>query len=369
MLLFLFCACGRLDFAVPGDPPPLGLPRPGAACRMDAECGRCSRCTDGTCALEPIEAVFLGHRSSCFLGPGGARWCAGENTAGELGLGDLTERNDFTLAHDGDQWVSITNFYMNTAGVRRGLLWSWGGGLAAPTAAGSAALVREQVGDISFLCNWFTDLTTSCEPSGTTWQSLAAGAGHTCGVTQADQRLMCEGGNHDGAAGQPATTATVETMTEVGAGLGPWAEVAVGGNGSNAVTCARTQAGQIYCFGSPELTGLNGAATDGAPALVNDDADWVWVKSRFERTCAGKADGRVFCWGTDTFGAFIVPGQHAVPVPTQLDGTYDQIVLGGHHVCGHTSTGWQCFGWNESGQLGIGNRDTPEGLVGMCSAD
>ena len=317
--------------------------------------------------------MFLGHRATCFVGMTGARWCTGENLSGELGLGDLTNRQAFERAVDGENWKTINNFYGATHGIRNGRVWRWGQWTddnTVPIDDSSADLIQAELGDVDLECLWMQDFTANCDAGHAQWRSIASGGSHTCGVTMADQRLFCQGENRHGSIGQPSSVASTQTMMEVGAGLGPWADVATGGNGSNGVTCARTVAGQLYCFGDPALTGTNGVDTAETPVLINSDTDWTWVQSRYERTCAGKADKRVFCWGTDTFGAFIVPGQHTVPVPTQVDGLYDHFVLGGHHACGQTTDGrWQCFGWNNAGQLGIGTTDTPDGFVGMCAAN
>src|SRR5262245_26219911 len=57
-------ACGRVGFD--------------ATCASDGDCGPCQRCDDARCTSETIGAVSLGHRSTCFLGRNGTRWCVGE---------------------------------------------------------------------------------------------------------------------------------------------------------------------------------------------------------------------------------------------------------------------------------------------------
>ena len=88
--------------------------------------------------------------------------------------------------------------------------------------------------------------------------------------------------------------------------------------------------------------------------------------------CAGKPDGRVFCWGTDTYGLEVLPGMATVLTPSELAGfRFDQFVMGGHHYCAvqQAQRGWYCWGWNAAGQLGTGDtitRDHP--TTPLCGA-
>ena len=53
---------------------------------------------------------------------------------------------------------------------------------------------------------------------------------------------------------------------------------------------------------------------------------------------------------------------------TEIAGTYDAWIMGGHHACGKASTTgrWRCFGWNTTGQLGVGTTTNDGELVDLC---
>jgi len=377
-LVFVVClvGCGRFGFDggtvddASGDgfvqtaDTPVGQP-----CSTDVECGRCARC-NGTCQVEPITDLFLGHRSLCYTGTGGARWCTGENARAELGLGDAVNRSLPERALDGDGWSAIyLSFYGKAVGVRNGRFWEWGGDATkhTPIDVGASRPIRDVLGDINYKGMWESDGTFAGDPSASTWQSLAYGADHFCGV-KTNGTLWCWGTNKTNALGQPGMP--LDQMEpdplQVGAATN-WVAVTTGGNLDRGSTCGRTTGGQILCWGAKDLTGTNRVDVTTTPTLVNADTDWVWHDTDWENTCARKADGRVYCWGDDTYGGFVAVGQASAYVPTQIPGTYSRWVMGGHHGCGLDMNGrWHCVGWNEQGQLGVGNMVNDGALVSLC---
>lgn len=348
----------------------------GQACTADLECGRCARCdTTNTCVVEPITSLHLGHRSTCYIGAGGERWCAGENNDGQLGLGDtnadpiVTDRLAPERALDGGRWEQIFLYYYGAAlGVRDGQFWSWGGNTSlVPTVTGPARAVRTAIGDLGRACFWELDGTSDCDP-GPVWISIADGSAHTCGVKE-DNTLWCKGEERDGDLGVPglANGDAVVSMVQVGA-RADWLEVGVGGNTTLGFTCGRTTGKQVLCWGNQRFTGTGTTFVGSTPTLISDDTDWEWLTVHWERTCAGKAGGRVFCWGTDSYGGFVTPVKTEVLTATEIAGTYDAWIMGGHHACGKaTTTGrWRCFGWNTTGQLGVGTTTNDGELVDLC---
>ncbi len=133
--------------------------------------------------------------------------------------------------------------------------------------------------------------------------SLAAGARHTCAVT--DGRLTCWG---DNARGQ----------------LGP-------GRG-------------VYEPAPREVAITSGGAVT---------SDWTQVAAGREFTC-GRRGGGVFCWGADESGQI---GQVATPVvaiPTQvtLPAAATDLCTGGHHACAVVAGTVHCWGDGSAGQRG-----------------
>lgn len=377
----LLSACGRLGFDASdsnrgdgdgGVDAPIDTPV-GQACTTDLECGRCARC-DGTCSVEPVNALFLGHRSTCYLGTGGTRWCAGNNTGGQLGLGDqdgMTNRSSPERADDGGGWEQIYLYYYSPAiGIRAGQEYRWGNaGSLVPVASGPSHPVRAALGDLTFKNWWELDGTSPIDPTGSVWRSLSFGADHSCGV-KTDGTLHCWGTNRSGSLGQAGLIegAVVANPAPVGAAT-DWDTVAVGGDLDKGFSCAIKQDGFVYCWGHPWFTGTNGLDIGAVPSRINGDLPYAWLQANWERACAGTAAGNVRCWGHDSYGGFVALGLTEAAVPTSIPGTYSTWILGGHHACGLTMDAaprWRCFGWNTAGQLGIGTTINDGALYDLC---
>lgn len=385
VLLLVAAGCGRLGFgsserggsgADAGSDDraidaPIDVPI-GQPCTADVECGKCARC-DVTCQPEPVAQMFLGHRSTCYTGADGTRWCTGENNDGQLGLGDTANRTLPTRALDGGGWRRISLFYYGKAlGSRQGQFHEWGSGLLSPVATGPAQDFLAALGDLERKCLWQLDGTSNCPGSGVTvWRSLDYGAGHYCGVRASDRTLWCWGTSFGNALGVTvADGMTFDTPMQVGTDT-DWDHVGAGGKDTGApglvgVTCAMKTSGAIYCFGSPSLTGTKGVDVSATPTQL--PGTWVWVDVDWQHACAGKSDKSVWCWGADTYGGYVVPGAMAANVPTQLPGTYERWLMGGHHACGLTNGMWRCMGWNGQGQLGDGTASGTGEFVDFCPA-
>ncbi len=369
MRLVLGCVvlagCGRFGFDAPQlegrdgatDGRDAAVDTPvGMACSTDSECGRCARC-NATCQIEPINKLVLGHRSTCYLGANGDRWCAGDNSGGRLGLGDTIDRSTPERALDGGGWVNLyLSYYTPSIGVRPSQFFQWGPpATSSPQLLGSSRPLRDILGSTDVNCYWEQDGTASCDPSATVWHSFATNTHHRCGA-KPDGTLWCVGENRNNALGLPAVPVgtTTTTLAQVGTDT-DWAEVGVIGNNASAATCARKTNGRVWCWGHPDFTGTNGINVGVTPTEVSTTS-FAWMRSDWERTCAGTAAGMVSCWGRDSYGGFVLPAAANVPAPMPIAETYTKFEMGGHHACGLTAAGrWRCFGWNTYGQLGVGD--------------
>lgn len=152
-------------------------------------------------------------------------------------------------------------------------------------------------------------------------------------------------------------------------------------------TCARLTTGKVECWGDNQYGELgNGTRTNSdRPVTVTGLSGVTAVATGSAYTCARLNTGTVKCWGDSQFGqlgdgtttgpqecVFGVDTQVAcstVPVAvTRLSGV-TAIAAGGDHTCARLSTGTvECWGENQSGQLGNGSStdsDVPVAVTGL----
>jgi alpha-tubulin suppressor-like RCC1 family protein len=148
-------------------------------------------------------------------------------------------------------------------------------------------------------------------------------------------------------------------------GSSDWRSVSVGSEH----TCALKATGLAYCFGSNAYGQLGvvhsdtacGAANatyacDVQPVRVDGITNLVSISAGARHTCAISGDHQAFCWGANDAGqVWNFSGNTAVPmrIPGALG--WSQISAGSTHTCAVRVDGsvW-CWGANERGQLGDG---------------
>jgi alpha-tubulin suppressor-like RCC1 family protein len=190
--------------------------------------------------------------------------------------------------------------------------------------------------------------------------AIATGLSHSCALTAAGA-AHCWGANDRGQLGNATAGTGTTSPVAVSGGLA-FAAISAG----QQQTCALTNAGKAYCWGTgPEL---GGPAQTMVPAAVVGDLTFRQIAAGRLYTCGVTSDGGGYCWGANGGGELGTETSPAFPatMPTK--------VLGGHafkfigagqsdHSCGITTAGaaW-CWGANTSGQLG---NDTKGATVRM----
>jgi alpha-tubulin suppressor-like RCC1 family protein len=135
-----------------------------------------------------------------------------------------------------------------------------------------------------------------------TWASVSAGGGHTCAVAT-DGTLWCWGSNAGGAVGDPPAGADEVRPDPVQVGTDDtWVEVAAG----SVVSCGRRADGTLWCWGSNHDGGVGNGLVErdtavDTPSQVGTDADWVGVSAR-DHVCGVRAGGALLCWGENFTG-------------------------------------------------------------------
>jgi alpha-tubulin suppressor-like RCC1 family protein len=166
--------------------------------------------------------------------------------------------------------------------------------------------------------------------------------------------LRCWGENGHGEAGDGTKmmrTAPVP-VPDLGTSV---VDVSFGG----AHACALMRGGTVRCWGDNARGQLGDGTQDERtrPVLVKDLFDAVRVSAGEQHTCAVRKGGEVVCWGDNAGRQLGLPAgeaQRSFPVPVAgLAGATD-VTAGGTHSCAllGASGQVQCWGANESGQLG-----------------
>ncbi|MCA9611884.1 MAG: hypothetical protein KC586_03895, partial [Myxococcales bacterium] len=138
-------------------------------------------------------------------------------------------------------------------------------------------------------------------------------------------------------------------------------------------TCALRADGEVYCWGTNTRGQCGAAASPTAgPSLVNLGGPAVQIGAGDEFSCARLADGRVACWGydgpdnQDRNGDATVGESNHLPVFVQsstggdLTGATD-LAVGYWHACALVGGVVRCWGQNASGELGTGDCTAPGG--------
>lgn len=297
--------------------------------------------------------------ASCAI-RGGLPYCWGDNSSGELGIGNTAspQLSPVAISPPVDaQWTEIAVASHTCTIKSDATLWCWGnndtGQLGnnmtspVPTTAPSSPLpgawlhvaVLRYGFPGSMTCAIRTDHTLWCwgqdqAPANTTqhlvptqvgsdasWASLSMattfnglnGGPTTCAV-KLDGTLWCWGTTlGDGTMNTSATPVHVGTATD-------WKTVSVGGE-----ICGTRTGGTLWCWGNttplgdgkpPASYDPNGnIAPVGSPVQIGGDSDWAAVTTQGNsggESCAVKTDGSLWCWGV---GAAPSPWFATTPTP------------------------------------------------------
>lgn len=192
-------------------------------------------------------------------------------------------------------------------------------------------------------------------PVGETLLGVVIGERDTCTIT-AVGALWCWGKNEGGKLGVGDLLPHVEP---VAVDPGPWADVALGRRHA----CAVRSDSSLWCWGENLRGQLGTGSLDPAAfptQITSPAAQWRKVAAGDDHTCALTADGRLLCWGRGEEGQLGQGDLADITVPTEVDlgsETPGELGLGKHFSCViDTRGGLHCWGANNEGQLGLGDR-------------
>ncbi len=201
---------------------------------------------------------------------------------------------------------------------------------------------------------------------------VSAGASHTCAVTTSGG-AKCWGNGSYGQLGHGSAISRT-TPVDVSGMTSGVADISAGANH----TCATTTAGSAHCWGQGGYRQLGLGTTDNQltpQPVVGLSSGVLGVYAGTYHSCALTTAGAALCWGDNTIHGILGDGTttaSATPVAVSgLSAGVSQLVVGGFHNCVVTTGGAaQCWGLNNSGQLGDGtftSRKVPTQVQGLLS--
>jgi Alpha-tubulin suppressor and related RCC1 domain-containing proteins len=239
-----------------------------------------------------------GGHHTCVLLEDGRIACWGTNGAGQLGVGDTTNRTTpVIVANIGTTLPKAVAIALGGAHscalLEDGRIACWG----------YNGYGQLGVGDTT---NRYTPVIVN--DIGSTLPkavAIAAGGGHSCALLK-DGRVACWGWNNNGQLGVGDTTnrTTPVIVSSIGTTLPKAVAVAAGGWHS----CALLEDGRIACWGANGVGQLgNGSTTNRTTPVIVANIGTTLPKAvavglGLSHTCALLEDGRIACWGYNYYG-------------------------------------------------------------------
>lgn len=282
-------------------------------------------------------------------------WAWGSNDVGQLGVGDITNRNRPTLIASDWNYLVFDNIDSVAAGSRHtitrktdGTLWAWG-------VNGSGQLGIDG-----------TDSVEAPFPIGTDydWSAIAAGSWHTLAI-KTNNTLWSWGYNASGQLGLGdsgnGTSRLTPTQLDTNS---DWLTIAGGGDDITGHSIAIKTNRTIWSWGNNQFyqLGLDDLTYRNTPSQIGNDTDWFLVTAGNKYNIARKINGTIWGWGQNNDFQLGLGDSNARITPTKIGNSSDwsAVTAGWSHAfaCKTNGTIW---GWgnNSNGQLGLGNTIGP----------
>jgi alpha-tubulin suppressor-like RCC1 family protein len=267
-------------------------------------------------AFEDWASVAAISDSTCGVRKNGKLYCWGSNRYGEIGDGTGPSNAPVTTPRRigaAEDWTSVSAGYLHTCGIRgAGNLYCWGlnhcGQVGIGGTPDDCTISTPSPEDNPESFNAPKRIGTFGD-----WATVDAGGDHTCGVRK-NGKLYCWGSNFAGQVGNGDAPVAAGAPTRIG-DFQDWATVDAGGYHN----CGVRKNGKLYCWGWNACSQVgNGdestcefppALGPEAPVRIGSFEDWVDPGAGVFHSCGVRANGKLYCWGTN-----VIPDEDQ-PVP------------------------------------------------------
>ena len=290
-------------------------------------------------------AVSCGGLSTLAVRRNGSLWGWGDNSNGQLGLGDTVLRSDPTRVGSSSDWAAVSCGSAFSMAVKKdGTLWAWGGNYYGQLGLGDT-----------------TDRWTPTQVgTETDWSAVFCGAAFTLALKE-DGSLWAWGDNEYGELGLGTSDWDAHPVPTKVTPASSWSTICCGSDWSLAI---KTD-GSLWAWGDNDWGELGlGATTEcDTPTQVGTDTDWASVSCSCDgwSTLALRKDGTLWSWGDNEYGQLGLVDTYAHEVPTQVGTASNWAAVSSGGLCSlalKTDGSLWSWGDNEYGELGIGSSDS-----------
>ncbi len=307
-----------------------------------------------------LQSLDVGNDFACGVGTTGRAWCWGKGTVGQLGTAADSTCFDDNPATPQRMACAIAPKAISGAEL-----------VFAQVAAGDSTAcgvtVQQQLycwGDDTFgqigNGNGGGGATPRLATVGSErFTSVTVGSAHACALNL-NGNAYCWGQDSLGQLGNSrlvnsTTPIPVAGPGAVGSAALRFSSISAGGFH----TCGITVGGALWCWGDNAVGAVGDSAVTGiadAPVQTLSNERFVQVSAGRRHTCALTEQGAVYCWGSNASRQLANPTVAFLRVPTPVRGGYTGVTVGTDHSCALLASGQlECWGSNSHGQLGRGD--------------
>ena len=309
--------------------------------------------TSGLGSGETLAQVSLGTNFACALDSANAVYCWGLNTSGQVG--NPATGTHFLVPTAVTSQSTISAGYAHSCMIRNGRAYCWGDNTYGELGNGTTTSSSTPVA-----------VSTSGALSGVILTQITAGYYFTCALSSTGS-VYCWGRNAEGELGNGTTTASSIPVAVSTSGVLAGITVTQITSDAGQSECALGSNGAAYCWGynSNGQLGNNTVTNSSVPVAVSTSGvlsgvTLTQVSAGTNSTCALSSAGAAYCWGGNSNGQLGNNSTATSPVPVAvstsgvLSGvTVTQVSAGNAFACAVGGTGAAyCWGYNASGQLG-----------------